>query len=250
MPYGLYLSAEGAAAQSRRMEVLANNLANVDTVGFKRQLAVVQARAAEAIRQGLSATGDGTINDVGGGVEVPETLTDFSNGTLKQTGVPTDLAIEGEGFFVVQGDSEERLLTRAGDFRLTPEGQLVTQDGEAVLSSDYSPVQLNPFLPFNVSDNGTVFQAGEALPLAMVKPKFNADLVQQGVNTFRSLSDIDPLEAGDRQVRQGFLELSGVVPTTEMMEMIEASRAFESNVRLIQHQDQAIGNLLSRVLRS
>ncbi len=74
--------------------------------------------------------------------------------------------------------------------------------------------------------------------------------MQQGVNTFRALTDVDVLEPSQRQVRSGFLELSGVVPTTEMMEMIEASRAFESNVRLIQSQDQAIGNLLSRVLKS
>jgi flagellar basal-body rod protein FlgF/flagellar basal-body rod protein FlgG len=249
MPYGLYLSAEGASAQARRMEVLANNLANVDTVGFKRQLAVLQARAAEAIRQGLSTPGSGSINDVGGGVEVPQTLTDFSPATFKQTGIATDLAIEGDGFFVVQGETE-RLLTRAGDFQLTPEGLLVTQEGQQVLSQDYSPVQLNPLLPLNVGDDGTVFQGGVAIPLAMVQPKFAADLVQQGVNTFRSLSEITPVAAEERQVRSGYLELSGVVPTTEMMEMIEASRAFESNVRLIQHQDQAIGNLLSRVLRS
>jgi flagellar basal-body rod protein FlgF len=232
------------------MEVLANNLANVDTVGFKRQMAVLQARAAEAIRQGLAEMGDGSLANVGGGVEVPETLTDFSAGTLKQTGVATDLAIEGEGFFVVQGTNNEPLLTRAGDFQLTDEGQLITQDGQPVLNQDFSPLTLNPLAPFNIGDDGTLFQNGEAYPLAIVKPKFPADLVQRGVNTFSSLSDVEAIEPGQRQVRQGFLELSGVVPTTEMMEMIEASRAFESNVRLIQHQDQAIGNLLSRVLRS
>ncbi len=107
MPYGLYLSAEGASAQSRRMEVLANNLANVDTVGFKRQMAVLQARAAEAIRQGFSELGDGSLDNLGGGVEVPETLTDFKTGTLKQTGIATDLAIAGDGFFVVQGDNNQ-----------------------------------------------------------------------------------------------------------------------------------------------
>jgi flagellar basal-body rod protein FlgF/flagellar basal-body rod protein FlgG len=232
------------------MEVLANNLANVDTVGFKRQFAVLQARASEAIRQGLATMGDGSVSDVGGGVEVPQTLTDFSPGTLKQTGEATDLAIDGEGFFVVQGEAGERLLTRAGDFQLTSEGLLTTQDGQPVLSQDNTPVQLNPLAPFNVGDDGTVFQLGEAIPLAIVKPQFPADLVQRGVNTFRSLSEVTALEPGERQVRSGYLEMSGVTPTTEMMEMIEASRAFESNVRLIQQQDQAIGNLLSRVLRS
>ncbi len=85
MTYGLYMSAEGAAAQAKRMEVLANNLANVDTPGFKRQLAVLQARHAEAILQGLDSPDSATINNVGGGVEIDGTLTDFSPGTLSNT---------------------------------------------------------------------------------------------------------------------------------------------------------------------
>jgi len=68
-----------------------------------------------------------------------------------------------------------------------------------------------------------------------------ADLVQQGVNTFKALSDVDPLETGERQVRVGYPEQSGVVPTTEMMEMIETSRAFESNVRLSQPPGPGVG---------
>ena len=82
MAYGMYISAEGAMAQSLRLETIANNLANVDTVGFKRDLALCQARLAEEAAMGLAPAGDGSINDVGGGVMVEATVTDFSPGPM------------------------------------------------------------------------------------------------------------------------------------------------------------------------
>ena len=132
MPYGLYVSAEGARAQSQRLETIANNLANVDTAGFKRELAVFQARYAEAIEQGHDYPGSGSVNDVGGGVMLRLTQTDFSPGPMKRTGAPTDLAIRSKGFFLVEKDGQQ-YLTRAGNFRLTTEGNLVTQQGYACL---------------------------------------------------------------------------------------------------------------------
>ena len=92
-------------------------------------------------------------------------------------------------------------------------------------------------------------QGASSITLALVEPQNTADLVHQGDNLFRSLSDTTPVSPNARNVMSGFLELSGVRPTSEMMEMIEASRAFESNVRLIQSQDDMVGQLLSRVLR-
>ena len=80
MPYGLYISADGAQAQMQRLEVIANNLANGETVGFKRDLGIIQSRYAEAIQQGLSSPGGGSIDDLGGGVRFQETKTDFSTG--------------------------------------------------------------------------------------------------------------------------------------------------------------------------
>ena len=133
MPYGLYISAEGAQAQSRRLEVIANNIANVDTVGFKRDLAVMQSRYAEADQRGIASPGDGSLNDIGGGVQFHQTVTDFSPGPLRKTGNPTDVALQGDGFFVVE-KGQDRMLTRAGNFRLTADGKLVTQQGYSVLA--------------------------------------------------------------------------------------------------------------------
>ena len=249
MTYGLYMSAEGAAVQSQRIEVLANNLANVDTVGFKRQMAIPQARHAEAIEQGLATEGSGSENDVGGGVEVDGTLTDFSQGTLRKTDKLGDFAIEGKGFFVVEGGDSEQLLTRAGNFRIDSQGRLITQQGHPVLSQEQTPIDLVPNVPWTVSGDGTITQGATKIGLALVEPESRADLVHAGENMFRSLSNLTDVAPGERRIASGFLELSGVQPTIEMMQMIEASRAFESNVKLMQSQDEMIGQLLSRVLR-
>ena len=120
---------KGAAAQAQRLEVIANNLANVDTAGFKQDVPTFQARFAEAIQQGQAQPGDRSINDIGGGVKIIDVETDHSTGQLKHTGNDLDLAINGKGFFHVRGDDGKQYLTRAGNFALDTQGRLVTQNG-------------------------------------------------------------------------------------------------------------------------
>ena len=248
MPYGLYISAAGADAQSQRLQVLTNNLANVDTPGFKRELSVLQARHAEAIEQGDVQAGSGGIDDVGGGVDLAETVTDFSRGSLKQTGIPTDIAIDGDGFFVVDHDGEAR-LTRAGNFHFSASGRLLSDQGRPVLSSDGNPVDISPTLPWQLLADGRIKQGGNAIPLALVKPQSLGDLAKAGGNLFSALGDVLPVPPQERKVVGGFLEQSTVQPAVEMMQLIETSRAYEANVRLIQNHDHMIGSLVNRVLR-
>ena len=253
MPYGLYLSAEGAHAQATRLEVIAHNLANVDTVGFKRELALFQARYAEETERGEDFPGSGSINDVGGGVLVHETKTDFSPGPMKRTGVPTDMAIRGDGFFLVQKEGEH-FLTRAGNFLLNQRGELVTQYGQqkyAVMTDGGAPVVIDPAAgPWELSQSGTIRQAGTIQNLAIVRPESYGDLVRVGENVFKPLADPLPLAIGERSVAGGYLEMSGVQPTTEMIELIEASRAVEANLNMIQTQDEMLSGLINRLLRS
>lgn len=251
MPYGLYMSAEGAKAQSQRLEVLANNLANVNTVGFKPDVSAFQARFAEAIQEGQATPGDRSINDTGGGVSFMETRTNFSAGRLQKTGAPGDLAIIGNGFFQVAGPEDEPLLTRAGAFRLDSDGYLVTANGDQqVLDSSGAPVQVDSSLPWRVAPDGAIEQAGAVTPLAIVAPERLGDLHKVGANLFRSAGEASPVPLAQREVRQGYLEMSGVSPTKEMMSLIETSRAFEANTRLIQNQDSMLSSLIDRVLRS
>jgi len=247
MSYGLYISAEGAAAQSRRMQVIANNIANVDTPGFKRQLAVLEARHSEAIEVGDDAAGSASINDISGGVVLRETLDDMSPGTFKHTGVATDMAIDGDGYFQVQRDGQD-LLTRAGNFFFGADGVLRTQNGETVLSSEGGPIRITPGIPWRVTEEGAVVQGGDSQFVGLARPQNPGDLSRVGQNSFMPLAETLPVAATERHIRPGYLEQSGVKPTLEMMQMIEASRAFEANVRMIQNHDAMLDSLVNRVL--
>lgn len=251
MNYGIYISAEGAMAQSTRMEVLSNNLANVGTTAFKRDLVVAQSRFAEQTHRGLDSSGSRSLNDLGGGVEVQQTMTDFSGGAIKETGNKADLAINGDGFFVVRrGDRE--LLTRAGNFSFSREGILQTQEGDPVLNDSGEPLRIDPDspIPWQFSPEGNIQQGADNVPLAMVKPASLGDLVKIGDNLFSPLAPVQPLDLGQRHVISGHLELSGTKPPLEMLDLIQTSRSFEANVNMIRNQDQMYGELLSRVLKS
>ncbi len=247
----MYISAEGAAAQAQRLEVIANNLANVDTAGFKQDVPTFQARFAEAIQKGQARSGDRSINDIGGGVKVIDVATDHSVGQLKHTGNDLDLAITGKGFFHVKGDDGQQYLTRAGEFALDTQGRLVTQNGHRpVLDQQGGEIQLARNVPYSISQDGFINQAGTIRPLGMSQPKSLNELVKVGNNMFKPTGSVKPLELPERSIRQGYLEMSGANPVRQMMAMIETTRAFEANTRMIQNQDSMLGTLISRVLQA
>jgi flagellar basal-body rod protein FlgF len=249
MAYGLYISAEGASAQSTRLEHLSNNLANVNTPGFKRDLAVFQARYAEAEQRGTVAPGTHAIDDVGGGVRVAGTKTDYSPGAVKATGLETDMAIRGDGFFKVRR-GDQTLLTRAGNFLVDGTGRLQTQDGYSVLDADGSPIRLEPDGgPWHVNPEGTIQQGTNNYTLGLARPRSLGDLVKAGDNLFAPLAQTNAVPPEERQVMSGFLEQSGVNPTFEMMELIETSRAFEANVNMVKNHDQMLSTLIEGVLK-
>jgi flagellar basal-body rod protein FlgF len=249
--YGLYLSAEGANAQAKRLEFVANNLANVETPGFKRDVPTFQARFAEAIQQGKDYPGSKSINDTGGGVKLMEVDVDFQRSTFRDTGIQTDFAVNGDGFFRLQDPTGQEFLTRAGDFEVDAKGNLKTQGGRfSVLDNGGKPIKLDPQIPWTMLTGGTIDQAGALTPIGLAKPESLGDLVKAGNNVFRSLAPTTVVPPLERDIRQGYLEQSGVSSIREMNVMIETTRAFEANTQLIQHQDSMVGALLSRVLSS
>jgi flagellar basal-body rod protein FlgF len=247
----MYISAEGAAAQAQRLEVIANNLANVDTAGYKPDVATFQARFAEAIQQGTALPGDRSINDIGGGVKIIDTVTNHSVGQLKHTGNDFDLAINGKGFFHVRDDDGQIYLTRAGNFALDTRGRLVTQNGHRpVLDQAGSEIVLTRDLPWAISPDGFISQAGAVFALAMSQPDSLDELVKVGHNLFQPMGTVRPLPLEERNIRQGYLETSGANPVGQMMAMIETTRAFEANSRMIQNHDSMLSSLIGRVLRA
>lgn len=244
----MYISAEGAQVQAQRLQVIANNLANVETPGFKRDVAMFQSRFAEAIQQGLDYPGSRSQNDLGGGVKVVDSATDFSRSTLRNTKIPTDFAINGDGFFQVRGKDGSVYLTRAGNFTVDAQGRLLTQSNLPVLDEGGTDIILDNSLSWELQSGGRIVQDGSSTAVGLVEPQSLGDLVKVGNNMFRPLAPAAPVPQEARDIRQGYLEESGASPTREMMAMIETTRAFEANTKLIQYQDSMIGGLVNRVL--
>jgi len=250
MYYGLYTAAAGANALSQKVEVLSNNLANVDTVGFKRELALLEARESEAIERGEDYRGSKSRNDLGGGVDFAATATEFRLGTFKPTGLPTDMALEVPSHFFVVERGDQQLLTRAGNFQMNNEGLLQTGDGDSVLSSDGAPIQLDPTLPWQLLSGGRISQAGDEREIGLRRPAKLSDLQKVGQNYYENTTDQwATIEPQDRRVRSGFQEVSGVNSLQEMTELITTSRAYETNIRMMQTHDQITGSLISRLMR-
>jgi flagellar basal body rod protein FlgG len=248
MLYGLYLSAAGLQAQEARQAVISNNLANADTMGFKRDLAVMQARQ-NATREDpqMMQYQLPVLKNQGGGVNVAGGGIDMAQGPLKQTGNKTDVALMGKGFFEVQGDKPgEKLLTRDGRFLVNSDGTLVTANGgRPVLSDQGQPITLTPGLPVTISQTGMVTQGnngGTQLGLADVPD--SRHLIKLGDNLLtvdkpEALTAISP----NTQVEQGHLEQSGVDPIVEMVNMMEGQRAFDANAKMITYQDTTLSEL-------
>ena len=140
------------------------------------------------------------------------------------------------------------MLTRAGDFLFNSKGELVNQNGNPVLSTDGSQIRIDGNLPFEVGPEGRIQQGGNQWELMLAKPKNLGDLSHVGGSLFKPLAEFDLVPRGERKVVAGMLEHSAVSPTSAMMELIETSRAYEANVRMIQNQDTVMGTLISRML--
>jgi flagellar basal body rod protein FlgG len=249
MDYGLYVAASGADSQSRRMEVISHNLANIDTVGFKSEFAALEARYSRAVQDGTAAYGAGGLDDMSGGVSLGGvTMTDFTPGTYQQTGGSWDVAIKGDGFFMVRDAANRRdLLTRAGNFEVNANGELLTPQGYQVLDVEGGPIVVDP-RSAAVHQDGWIVHAAGAQQLAVVKPASLGDLSRVGNNTFYALGPVAAVAPEERRVAPGFLENSGVTATQAMMELIETSRMYEANIKMIQNHDQMTGSLVNRVL--
>jgi flagellar basal-body rod protein FlgF/flagellar basal-body rod protein FlgG len=249
MPYGVYLSAAGAHAQSHRMQVLSNNLANVNTPGFKPQRTILQARFAEMIEEGVVPEGLGGADDIGGGIAIQPAQTQFSVGAMKTTDRDTDFAIHDDTSFFVLQRGDERVMTRAGDFVFDARGQMVNQSGDQVLATDGRTIRIEPGA-FVVAPQGRIQQGDNVWELMLAKPKSMGDVSHLGGNLFKPLAEFDLVPQADRKVENRVLEQSAVSPTGAMMELIETSRVYEANVRMIQNQDSVMGTLINRILKS
>lgn len=275
---GIYTGASGMIAQQARMDTVANNLANVDQTGYKRDTTLFKAFPDMIIRRenddGLGITPAGSydsrpfVGKLTTGVEVNEVYTQFEQGALEKTENNFDFAIEGKGFFSVLTERGER-YTRNGSFTINQDGTLVTHDGYPVLGENGPiTVQTNNIM---INERGEI-QMNDALsgdphdPVGMTEnqweqPNFTdrlkivnfeniREIKKEGNSLYRDTEYSGPaIPAEEFKIITGFREKSNVSVVKEMVDMIEVQRAYEANQKTIQTGDQTVGKLINEVLR-
>ena len=250
----LQIAATGMIAQETKLDSIANNLANANTAGFKRQ----DAEFEDLLYQTQRGVGRGPNGaampavQLGSGSRVVATPRSFAQGAIQQTGNPLDVAIEGGGFLAVTRDDGMTGYTRAGSLQLDPTGQLVTSDG--------LPIQPQLTLPANatsiaIASNGTITAQipGTTAPTQVGKLQLTtfpnpAGLSAVGHNLFEATEASGEPSAGDAQVdgrgsfMQGAVEGSNVEVVTEMIALVSTQRAYEINSKVIQAADEMLRN--------
>jgi len=249
MLYGLYLSASGVMANAHRQDVIANNLANSETVGFKRDLPLFQQRLTEAEqRRALRNRTNLDLEALGGGLLVAPTSIDHQNGDLEPTGRSLDVAIEGRGFLGVR-DSNRTLLTRDGRLMVSSAGDLITAGANPrrVLDQRGNPIRVDPRLDVRIDETGRVHQ-NEAVvaELGLFDVPNEQDLVKLGESMFLPPQGV-ALRRGEGLIRGGFLERANVEPATELTLLLETQRMLEANANMIRYQDQMLSRLVNEV---
>ena len=260
MVRGLYTAAAGALVAESQADVIANNLANVNTAGFKRTLLQVQTGpemgiyrmqndpAAALDASTASSPSAQFVGALGTGAQVGDTPAVFEQGSLESTGNSLDLAIQGNGFFTLQTAQGIR-YTRDGQFARDGQGYLVTMDGDRVLGRN-GPVQLQAG-PVQIGHDGTVRQNGLMVDQLRVVNFGNVAAVRpEGNNRFVDTGAGRPALDAASSVNQGFLERSNANVVRSMVDLISAQRWFEANQKVIQTQDTANGFAIANVARS
>lgn len=244
MHQGMYIAASGALNNLYRQDVAANNLANLSTPGFKPDTVLVRQRDAARIEGGLgNLSSNELLESLGAGVMGLRTHTGFGQGALVQTDNTLDLALQGDGFFVVQASSDEsgdsQRLTRDGRFTLSSDGMLVTQDGMPVLDDSNDPIKLQKNQRITVEGDGTIRQGGaEVARLGVLDPADPQRLRKVGAGLFAAPNDVlNRAPTSSAIVRQNTVEQSVVDPIGAIMAVSSAGKAAEANIGMISRYD-------------
>jgi flagellar basal-body rod protein FlgG len=253
----LYTAATGMEALESKLDVIANNMANINTTGFKKDRANFEDVFYRQYRLPGALDGDGdrtaTGVEVGLGTRVSSTQSNFKQGSFQTTNNPLDLSIEGDGFFQVRNPNGGFYYTRAGNFNLNANGQLV-------LGSANNGYLVEPAVTVPPEATGIVITADgqiqystqtstnlQSLTQLQLAKFINPDgLLKIGDNLYQETDASGPVQTGNPaaegygNIRQGFLEASNVEPVTELIDLITTQRSFELNSQVVQAGDQVM----------
>ncbi len=252
MNLSLYSAATGMEAQQLNLNTIANNLANVNTPGFKRSKIEFQDLLYQRPRGVGTESGGGNLVptgvEVGNGSRVAATAQVFTQGQVNATGEKLDMAIRGDGFFEVQRPDGTIAYTRDGSFKLSPTGQVINNDGLPILSG-FQPIPPGA-TAVNIAENGevTIQSATGSQTFRLTLTRFSnpSGLRSLGGNLYEESSASGTPEAGQPgelgfgNVLQGYIETSNVNIVEEMVNLIVAQRAYEINSKSIQTSDEML----------
>lgn len=260
MDYGFYVSLSAMQTHMARQDVFANNLANVRTPGFKPDIAGVRQRAPQSIEgnHGFDSAHE-LLDRLGGGVWSAPHRIDFSAGQLEKTDRNLDIALGPDDAFFVIGvpnrdtGAMETRFTRAGNFTIGPNNQLVTMaGGYPVLDRDDQPIQIEPGQMAQFDSTGRLHQGDEVVgQLGIVRITDLEALRKEAQNLFRLDRQAPELRpaSDDRRTHPGFLESSGVDPIKALMDVTNAGKAVSSNGTLLRYHDQLMDRAINTLGR-
>ena len=241
MENAAYIGLSRQMTLRRELDIVANNIANADTTGFKVEQLLLGAEVGERARNDAVRPGVSFVLDRGVG-------RDYGQGPLNQTGRPLDFGIEGEGVFFEIETDQGPAYTRDGAFTTDPEGRLTTKQGQAVLADGAEIVLDTERGPPTVGADGTITQQGQVTGrLSVVRFEALGALEKGGDGLYRNRSNTKPIEAADAQIHQGSLESSNVNPLIEITNLIEISRAYESVTRMIENTNDLSRRAVERL---
>ena len=247
---GLYTSALGMITMMRKMNVTADNIANANTTGFKKDRVATKSFTEELLKR-LNDPGDQPYYDVpigriSQGVYIDDIYTDFTGGGFRKTSAPLDLAISGNGFFCISAADRtgqvSELYTRDGSFTLGTDGLLLTKEGNPVLGAN-GMIRIPPGY-ITVSEDGSIFSNDEYIDRLRITSFADTHELRKRENNLFSATNRALQTDFTGSILAGYLENSNVSPIKEMTDMITTTRVYDANQRMITIHD----NILSRVV--
>lgn len=261
---GLYTSESGMIAEMHRMNVISNNLANVNSTGYKKDKVNLKAFPEMLLRE-ISGSGlmqvKGKVYDkapylgkMGTGVEVYRTYTDFTQGSIKETHNRLDFCIDGKGFFVLKNSQDQSVsYTRSAEFTLDSQGYLVNSDGLKVQGSQgdifLGDIDIIVSKQGNIENVHTNQLIDSFQLINFDNPEY---LIKSGSGLYQESEysgQANLLNGRHINVLQGFLETSNVNPIQELVQMIEVQRTYEANQKVISTHDQLLGKAVNDIAR-